>query len=286
MGDAPFDPKTFKALQREQWSHVAEGWRRRWPAYERGAQPLSDRMMDLAHVAPGGRVLDVATGIGEPAMTAARRVGAHGAVVAIDQAPQMLEVARERMQAGGMQQVEFIEGDAEHVALPPDSFEAIVCRWGVMFFTDPVGSLARLRASLVPGGWLVAAVWGPAAQVPIIALPFAALAGEGGPPPALPRGPNPFALSAPAALEQAVRDAGFVDVRSEPFTVTFDFVSLAELQGHIGDVSAPVRAILATQDPAQQAAFWRKLADVAAGYLDADGIVRLPNECLIVVGRR
>ena len=69
-------------------------------------------MMELAHVAPGHKVLDVATGIGEPAMTAARRAGPSGSVVAIDQAPQMLAVARERMQAAGIGTVEFVEGDA------------------------------------------------------------------------------------------------------------------------------------------------------------------------------
>jgi ubiquinone/menaquinone biosynthesis C-methylase UbiE len=138
--------------------------------------------MELAHVAPGQRVLDVATGIGEPAMTAARWVGPSGVVVAIDQAPQMVAVARERMQAAGIRTVEFIEGDAETVALPLDSFDAIVCRWGLMFFHDPVGTLARLRASLVPGGWLAAAIWGPPERVPMIALPFTVLTGELGQP--------------------------------------------------------------------------------------------------------
>src|SRR5215831_619345 len=79
MASAPFDqfdPIAYKARQREEWSSAAPGWRRRWPAFEHAAQPLSDRMIELAQIVPGQRVLDVATGIGEPAMTAARRVGA------------------------------------------------------------------------------------------------------------------------------------------------------------------------------------------------------------------
>ncbi len=105
--------------------------------------------MELAHVVPGHKVLDVATGIGEPAMTAARRAGPSGRVVAIDQAPQMLDVARERMQAAGIGTVEFVERDAEVVTLPLDSFDAVVCRWGIMFFHNPVSTLARLRNTLV-----------------------------------------------------------------------------------------------------------------------------------------
>ena len=109
-------------------------------------------MMELAHVGPGQKVLDVATGIGEPAMTAVQTAGSSGRVVAIDHAPQMLEVACERMQAAGIGTVKFMEGDAEAVTLPPDSFDAVVCRWGLMFFHNPVGILTRLRNSLVPGG--------------------------------------------------------------------------------------------------------------------------------------
>jgi SAM-dependent methyltransferase len=286
MDDTPIDPVVFKAQQREQWSNVAQGWRRRWAAFERGAQPLSDKMMELAHVALGQRVLDVATGIGEPAMTAARKAGPSGSVVAIDQAPQMLAVARERIQATGIRTVEFVEGDAEAVKLPLDSFDAVVCRWGLMFFHDPVGTLTRLRGSLIPGGWLAVAVWGEPKLVPIISLPFSVFSCELGQPPSLPSGPNPFALSEPTRLEQILLDAGFANVRCEPFTVTFEFASVDEFLGHLGDVSAPIRMIMATLSPLDQADFWKKLADAAARFTDAEGVIRLPNACLVAAGQR
>jgi SAM-dependent methyltransferase len=286
MDDTHMDSATFKAQQREQWSNVAQGWRRRWAAFEQGAQPLSDRMMELAHVAPGQRVLDVATGIGEPAMTAARRVGPSGSVVAIDQAPQMLAVARERMQEAGISTVEFVEGDAEAVSLPPDSFDAIVSRWGIIFFQDPVGTLARLRSSLVPGGWLAVAIWGQPERVPLTSLPFSVLSRRMGRPPSLPGGPNPFALSDPMRLEQVLREAGFAHVHSEPFTVTFEFASVDELLDYLGEVSAPLRTIMATLSPEDQARFWKELADAAVPFVDADGVIRLSNECPVAAGQR
>ena len=243
-------------------------------------------MMELAHVASGQKVLDVATGIGEPAMTAARKVGPSGRVVAIDQAPQMLEVARERMQAAGIETVEFMEGDAEAVTLPPDSFDAVICRWGLLFFHNPVGTLMRLRNSLVSGGWLAVAVWGNPSQVPIIALPFSVFSRELSQPPSPPNGPNPFALAEPTRLEQVLRDAGFTSVRCEPLTVTFEFASVDELLGHLGDVSAPIRMIMATLSPLDQAEFWKKLGLAAARFADADGVIRLPNACLVATGQR
>lgn len=178
MDDVSFDPTAFKAQQSAQWSAVAQGWRRRWTTFEQGAQPLSDRLMELAHVAPGQRVLDVATGIGEPALTAARRIGPSGSVVAIDQAPQMLAVARERMEAAGVANIAFVEGDAETLVLEPASFDAVVSRWGLLFFQDPLGALAHFRASLISGGWLAAAIWGLPERVPLISLPFMALGSD------------------------------------------------------------------------------------------------------------
>jgi SAM-dependent methyltransferase len=264
MGDTPRDPAVWKREQSLQWSDVAQGWQRRWVAFEQGAQPLSDRMMELAHVAPGHKVLDVA----------------------IDQATQMLEVARERMQAAGIETVEFVEGDAEAVTLPLDSFDAVVCRWGLAFFHHPVGTLARLRNSLIPGGWLAVAVWGEPSQVPIIALPFSVFSRELSQPPSPPSGPNPFALSEPSRLVQVLREAGFTSVKCEPLTVTFEFASVDDLLGHLGDVSAPIHMIMATLSPLDQAEFWKKLAAASARFADADGVIRLPNACLVAAGQR
>jgi ubiquinone/menaquinone biosynthesis C-methylase UbiE len=286
MDDTHMDPAVFKAELREQWSNVAPGWRRRWAAFEQGAQPLSNRMMHLAHVAPGQRVLDVATGIGEPAMTAALQVGPSGSVVAIDQAPQMLAMARERMQAAGIRNVEFVEGDAEAVTLPLDSFDAVVCRWGLMFFQDPVGTLAHFRNSLVSGGRLVVAIWGEPKLVPMISLPFSVLSRKLGQPPSLPSGPNPFALSDPTRLEQVLREAGFANVHIEPFTVTFEFASVDELLEHLAEVSAPIARIMATSSQEYQAEFWKKLATAAVQFTNTDGMIRLSNACLVAAGQR
>jgi SAM-dependent methyltransferase len=182
--------------------------------------------------------------------------------------------------------VEFVEADAETIPLVPATFNAVVSRWGLLFFQDPVGALVRFRASLVPGGWLAAAIWGPPEHVPLISLPFRALGGAQERPSAPPSDPNPFALSEPEALETTIRDAGFADIQRDLVTVTFTFSSVGELLGHIADVSAPVRAITATMSQERQATFWERLAEAAHTYTDADGVVRLPNDCLLVAGHR
>ncbi len=96
MTTQPFDPVRYKEGLRLDWDAVASGWKQWWKTIEQGAQPVSDRLVALAKIQPGHWVLDVATGIGEPAITAARIVGPTGRVVGIDQAPRMLAIARER----------------------------------------------------------------------------------------------------------------------------------------------------------------------------------------------
>ena len=304
MGDTHIDPAVFKAQQREQWSNVAQGWRRRWAAFEQGAQPLSDRMMNLAHVAPGQRVLDVATGIGEPAMTAARLVGPSGSVVAIDQAPQMLAVARERMQAAGIRTADIRGANIGGLAAMAAGPGWVDVRPAGAALLNPqlpfaaafpkgarerrqqrhrprVGRHRRLLGHVRPrlrsigGGREVR-------RSPLGRLSYSNRSET----PSIPSGPSPFALSEPTRLEQVLRDAGFANVQSEPFTVTFEFASVDELLGHLGEVSAPIRMIMATSSPEYQAEFWKKLADAAVPFTDADGRIRLSNDCLVAAGQR
>ena len=97
----PIDPAEFKTTQRAVWSAVAAGWKKWWRLFEAGAQPLNDRLVELARIRPGMRVLDVATGIGEPALTASRAVGARGSVLGVDWASEMVALARERAKNAG-----------------------------------------------------------------------------------------------------------------------------------------------------------------------------------------
>nr|MBI3614142.1 methyltransferase domain-containing protein [Nitrospirota bacterium] len=108
-----FDPIQYKASQKESWSNVAAGWKKWWKTMEHCAKPVSERLVKLAEIGVGHCVLDVATGIGEPAVTAARKVGPTGKVVATDQAPLMLAIAKERAVELGLTNLEFHEVDAE-----------------------------------------------------------------------------------------------------------------------------------------------------------------------------
>src|SRR5574338_352340 len=109
----PLSPEQLKMLQRMAWDRAAQGWQSWWQTFERDAQKVSDKLVQMAELKPGDRVLDVATGIGEPAMTAARRVRPNGKVTAIDISPQMVSIATARAKSLGLEGiVEFRQSDA------------------------------------------------------------------------------------------------------------------------------------------------------------------------------
>src|SRR5918911_2535852 len=121
------------------WDNAAAGWQSWWDTIERGAHKVSNELVELAELKPGDRVLDIATGIGEPAVTAARKVMPNGKVLAIDISPQMLAIAKTRAKSLGLDGImEFRESDGEKIDLPDSTiatkFDAIVSRWGLMFF--------------------------------------------------------------------------------------------------------------------------------------------------------
>src|SRR5215471_8683992 len=107
------DAASLKLDQRLSWDESAAGWKKWWPCLERAAQGVNSRLVELARIKPGDCVLDIATGNGEPGVTAARIVGPSGRVVAVDQSPGMLAIGRERARALGLGNITFVEADAE-----------------------------------------------------------------------------------------------------------------------------------------------------------------------------
>ena len=278
MSDATADDVKMKAQQRAAWDDSAEGWKRWWPTFERAAQAVNDRLVELAAVRAGNRVLDIATGSGEPALTAARIVGPSGRVVAVDMSPGMLAIAHERIDAAGLRNVEIIESDAESLKLDASSFDSVLCRWGLMFMPDLDGVIRAMHRALKPGGRFATAVWSVADKVPFCGLARDAIRRITGivPPP---NAPDPLKLADPSILERAFAGAGFRDVAFERLTVTFEFPSadaFADFRGQIGGTRATLSKM-----PAEVARQVREAVVTSAReYAGSDGVVRLSNETL------
>src|SRR5438552_19191547 len=103
------DAGEFRDGQRQQWNKSATGWRKWSELIDRAASGIGERLVELAGVEPGSRVLDVAAGYGEPSLTAARAAGPEGNVTATDISADMIAFGRERVAAAGLGNIEFVE---------------------------------------------------------------------------------------------------------------------------------------------------------------------------------
>lgn len=267
------------------WDEAAAGWTKWWQTFERAAQVVSNRLIELAGVQPGWRVLDIATGIGEPAVSAARKVGPKGKVLAVDHSAGMLQAARTRTAQLGLTNIEFRQLKADTIAIPEREFNAILCRWGLMFLPDLTGALGRMRALLADGGRLAAAVWSTPDKVPMISLGGETARRIANLPPPPPGSPDPCRLCDRAALARSFKEAGFGDFVLEPMTIVYEFKSPEEFVQFRYDVSTPFRVMVDQLDSATRKRVMDAIIGEARRFIEG-GVLRLSNETLCVSARK
>jgi ubiquinone/menaquinone biosynthesis C-methylase UbiE len=283
-----FNPDEFKAQQRQMWNNAAAGWQTWWETIERGAQKVSDKIVELAEIKAGDKVLDIATGIGEPAVTAARKVMPNGKVIAIDISPQMLAIAKTRAASLGLDGImEFRESDGEKIDLPDQTakFDAVLSRFGLMFFPNLPSALVKIRHLLITNGRLSAAVWSTPSKVPLIDLAFGTARKQINAPPPPPGTPGPFALADAGTLKQLFSQAGFKDIKVETLQITFEFDSPESYTKHIQQTATRIHEMLANQAEDVKKQAWDSITDTAWQYADSHGRLNLDNEVICIVGR-
>jgi ubiquinone/menaquinone biosynthesis C-methylase UbiE len=282
-----FDSVAFKEAQRSDWQLAARGWRRWYDVLEAEAagQVVSRKIVEVARLEPGDNVLDVATGYGEPALTAARAVMPGGYVMATDIAPDLLAFGRERARWAGLDNVEFRESDAETLEFPDETFDAVLSRQGLQFLPDVAGTLKRLNSALRSGGRLAAAVWGPPDTVQF-ALPIPIILRELNLPPPPSGRPGPFALGNAQILAQLVADAGFRDIETGTVTAIYETASAEDLTRWVLDVAPPIARLTDGQPPEVASRVWRQVTAGWTPLLTSKGRVRTSNQAIWVAATK
>lgn len=151
-----------------QWRHHYDEAALYWGKWADQLAEQQDRvnlgLLMAAGVKPGARLLDLASGAGEPAMTASRLVGSEGQVMATDLSAPMVAAMRERFSRHGLLNVQCQRADMEALPFADASFDAVTCRYGLMYATDPARTVAESVRVLRSGGRLAFMVWGPEAN--------------------------------------------------------------------------------------------------------------------------
>jgi SAM-dependent methyltransferase len=268
------------------WARVAGGWAQHADyADARGAQS-AERMLELAQVGAGDRVLELACGPGGLGFAAAERVGPGGEVVLTDVAEEMTAIAAARGAELGLGNVAFRRLDLERIEEPDASYDVVLCREGLMFALEPDRAIAEIRRVLRPGGRAAVAVWAARERNPWLGLMMDVVSAHTGAPVPPPGIPGPFALGDAGALRRLFDDAGLADVRVGELSVPLRAASFDEWWGRTTALAGPLSAILAAM-PEEAVRALRERARVAVRpYETASGGLHFPGETLIAAGRR
>jgi SAM-dependent methyltransferase len=183
--------------------------------------------------------------------------------------------------------MEFRESDGEKLDFPDPTarFDAILSRFGLMFFPNLSSALVKIRHLLITNGRLSAAVWSTPSKVPLIDLAFSTVRKQTNFPAPPPGTPGPFALADIEALKQLFSQAGFKDIKVDTFQITFAFDSPESYTKHIQQTATRAHEMMANQTEEVKEQTWNSITEAAWQYADSHGRVNLDNEAICIVGR-
>jgi ubiquinone/menaquinone biosynthesis C-methylase UbiE len=281
--DQQFDPVEYKETTREQWQTVAEQWHRWGPTLEEWLGQATEAMLDMASVAPGARVLDVAAGAGGQTIAAAERVGSVGYVLATDISSNILEFASAAAQEEGLTNVEtrVMDGEELEEELEEESFDAVICRVGLIYLPDQQRSLTGMLRALKPGGKIAAIVYSTPENNEFFSIPVSIIRRRAQLPPPLPGQPGPFSLGGDGVLEEAYRRAGFREVRSQLVSSPLRLSSAAECVRFERESFGALHQMLSGLPESEREAVWEEVEEKLRQFEGADGF---QGPCEMVVG--
>jgi len=191
-----------------QWAESAPYWEKYREMIRQMFAPVTEALVEDAGIAGGSAVLDVATGPGEPSLTIAGVVGPAGKVVGTDVVPGMVEAARREADRRGISNASFEVAFAESLPFPDDAFDAVVSRFGVMFFPSPVDSMREWLRVLKPGGRIALAAWHFAERNPFFHAVSNVIERYVAPNPPTPNLPDAFRFAEAGKLQAVLSEAG------------------------------------------------------------------------------
>jgi ubiquinone/menaquinone biosynthesis C-methylase UbiE len=214
------DARLQRRVQRYGWDKAACHYERSWQAQ---LEPAQTTLLEMACLAPGQRVLDVACGTGLVTLRAAALVGSNGTIIGTDLSDEMVAMARNVALTRGIANVTFGRMDAEELLFDADTFDVALSALGLMYAPDPEKALVEMHRVLRPSGRATCAVWGQRRRcgwAEIFPIVDARVHSE--------VCPMFLRLGTDDALERALASAGFRAITSKRLETRLDYTSAAE----------------------------------------------------------
>jgi SAM-dependent methyltransferase len=267
----------IRQQSRARWTATAKGWGVRADQLRRATMPVAEWMVDAIGPQPGDTLLELAAGPGDTGFLAAELVKPGGTLICSDFVPEMLNVAQERAQALGLDNVRFKQIDAETgIDIEAASIDGVLCRWGYMLMADPVTALLQTRRVLKPGARLALAAWTSPDENLWSALPARELIRRGLEERPDPDAPGQFAWAPEGVIGERLEEAGFVDYEVAAVDFTVAYASLEDWWASTRDMSMRFADATAGMDSGTTSEIQAALAEAAAPFTDGDGAIALP----------
>jgi len=269
------DPKAFQDFEHDGWEAVANGYERHFARLTGQTVPTT---LDAARIAAGMRVLDVCTG---PGMLAAAALERGAQVVGLDFSDKLIEIAKRNVPGA-----EFQQGDAQVMPFEAESFDAVVCDYGIIHVPDPQKALSEMRRVLKPGDYLAASVWEAPKPTNGFGLLFGAIKKHGDLDVPLPHGPDFFQFSESETFAAALRATGLTDIAVETVEQTWELDEPSGMITAILEGAVRARGLLRTQTEDARNAISTAVINGMQQYRSSDGVYRVPMPALVGSGKR
>jgi len=280
-----FDPVKYKNTTRDQWQAAAEPWHRWSPTLKQWLGKATDKMLDMASISIGHRVLDVAAGAGEQSITTAKKVGTSGYVLATDISSNILEFAQQMAKQAGLNNIETLVLDGENLTLPDATFDSVISRVGLIYFPDQQRALKEMLRVLKPGGKVAAVVYSTPEKNKFFSVPVSIIRNRAKLPPPLPGQPGPFSLGAEGIIESAFSQAGFINVKSELVDSPLLLPSAKECVRFEKESFGALHQMMSTLSDSEKDSVWNEIEEELKKFETQNGFAG-PCEMVVAVGEK
>jgi ubiquinone/menaquinone biosynthesis C-methylase UbiE len=268
------------------WNASAPYWEKHGEVIRQMFAPITQALVEDAQIGGQQAVLDIATGPGEPALSLAALLGPEGKIFGIDPVPEMVAAARRAADRLGLKNAQFDVAFADHLPFPPDTFDAVISRFGVMLFPSPVDAVREMLRVLKPGRKLALAVWHFAERNPFHYTLSRVIERYVDSPPLAPDAPDAFRFARPGKLVDALTEAGAIAPSQRLFQFTIQAPISAEDYWTLRcEMSEKFREKLAMLSQKQLTDVKRQVLESLREY-STDRGMNFPAEVLIVSGAR
>jgi len=261
------------------WHKIAEKFDM-WLPY---IKPVGDELLSALDAKVGDKILDVASGTGEPALTLAQQMGDDVEIIGVDAAQGMIDVAQEKVNKLGLKNISFTAMPAEKLDYETEQFDKVLCRFGVMLFEDPAAGVKEMCRVLKTGGNFALAVWAEAESMPTMHWSYLALKDK------VPEELHPpvakiTSMGSPGVIESLLSDAGFNNVNVTRKTFYYQFNTFDDYWD-IVEASDIMKMQFDALEDAERVVVRDEVAAFAQQHRSNNGFY-IPHDYLLVVGAK